>query len=240
MTAPAGYLVVGSDLVRRGCEGMLAAWRAVAARPPRSPAAVATAGRGGAFALAEAGGRVWLKPYRHGGLLGGLLGDVYWDRPPRPVGELRATLAARAAGVVAPEVLAAIVLPLGGPAGALLHRGLLVTRELGGRRSLAEALCAAAPDGREALLAGAAAAIARLHGAGIRHRDLNATNLLVGAEPGDVAVIDFDGAAVAAQPVGPIGRALARRRLSRSVAKLGLAGLDRHSTARLLRGGGRP
>lgn len=239
MTAPASeWTLVGSDLVRRGFEENLEGWRRAGLGAVDPAALRATSGRGGAVALAIPGGRAWIKPYRHGGVLRALLGDVYWDRPPRPVGEMRALLAARRAGIVAPEPLAAIIAPLAGPVGALLHRGALVTREIPGRCTLAEALCAAGhPGERVGLLACAWRVIGRLHAAGIRHRDLNATNLLVGGPDEEVAVIDFDGAVVGRGEVGAIGRAFARRRLARSVAKLSLPGLDRSAVAALLRDG---
>ncbi len=73
------------------------------------------------------------------------------------------------------------------------------------------------------------------HLAGIHHPDLNVANLLVGARPeDDAAVIDFDRARVCDGPVGALGVALARRRLSRSIAKLGLPGLDRAGAAAAL------
>ncbi len=183
------------------------------------------------------GGAGLVKHYRHGGLLAALLGDVYWQRPPRPWRELVATETARAAGVCAPEVLAALVRPLGaGPPARWLYRGDLVTRELPGRRSLAEALEAAPPAERRLWIEAAAAAVRTLHRAGIRHPDLNVGNLLAGAgadEP--IAIVDFDRAAVTARPVGRWGRLWARRRIARSVAKLELPGLDRPSVGAMLR-----
>jgi 3-deoxy-D-manno-octulosonic acid kinase len=180
------------------------------------------------------GGDAFVRRYVHGGLLGALLGDRYWQRPSRPLRELLATEAARAAGVVAPEVLAAVVQPAA--AGGLLYRGVLVTRALAGRRALADALRAATDDdGRRRWIACAVGAVRRLHAAGIRHPDLNVTNVLVGVRPeDDAALIDFDRARVGTGPVGAAGVALARRRLSRSIAKLGLPGLDRAGAAAAL------
>ena len=55
-----------------------------------------------------------------------------------------------------------------------------------------------------------------------------------GAAGEEPALIDFDGAVVGTAPVGRIGRSFARRRLARSIGKLGLAGFDRGRVATLL------
>jgi hypothetical protein len=219
--------------VRPGFEREAWAWRAALASPAplREPG---TAGRGGARALPlPGGGRAWLKPHRHGGLLRGLLGEIYWEHPERPLREAEATEAARRAGVTAPEVLAAIVDPLPPPLGRL-YRGGLVTREIAGRRSLAEALRESPPGERGELVGRCWEVLRRLHARGIRHRDANATNFLVGAVGEEPAIIDFDGAEVGDTPLGEAARLLARRRLARSVAKLGLPGLDRRAVAAIL------
>jgi tRNA A-37 threonylcarbamoyl transferase component Bud32 len=232
-------------LVRRGFEPELPGWLASdgaggsAAQPgPTSgvdgtPAGkVSLDGGRGAVRTVElaAGGRAFVRRYRHGGLLRALLRDVYWQWPPRPWRELYATEAARRAGVTAPEVLAAAALPAFSRARrpGWLYRGVLVTRELDDRRSLRTALLAATSRGeRQAWIEGAVAAIERLHDHGIRHPDLNATNLLVGNLPdAPVAIIDFDRAVARPASVGRLGRALAWRRLARSIGKLGLPGLD--------------
>jgi 3-deoxy-D-manno-octulosonic acid kinase len=205
---------------------------------------VAAGGRGGSRALAlRDGGRAWVRRYRHGGILGALLGDVYWQRPPRSWRELAVTEAARRAGLLVPEGLAAAAVPIAS-AGCVLHRCLLVTRELPGRRSLAAALRAApSASERDAWIEHAWQAIERLHAAGIHHPDLNSSNLLVSDLAESVAVIDFDRASAGERPVGAIGRALARRRFARSIAKLALPGLDRRGVRRLLarnRAGRRP
>jgi len=229
-------------LVRRGFETEAASWlgpgagSAIASGRASEPAASerTEAGRGGAVRVAlGGGGAAWLRPYRHGGLLRRVLGGIYWERPPRAWRELVATEAARRSGIAAPEVLAAAARPLAPPL-CWLHRDVLVTREIAGRRSLAAALRSSTSESeRRAWLARAWAVIERLHAAGIRHPDLNTGNLLVGEPCEPIAVIDFDRAVVGA-PVGAVGRAFARRRLARSVAKLGLPGLDRRGVAAVL------
>lgn len=241
MKVPEGFVVLREGIVvRRGHEQEIDAFLDAApadrAAPAADPAADAVAGGRGTtrrIALRD-GGAAFVRRYVHGGLLGELLGDRYWQRPPRPLGELIATEAARRAGVAAPEVLAAIVQPAS--PGGLLYRGVLVTRALDGRRALADALRAAADDGaRRAWIACAVRAVRRLHAAGVRHPDLNVANVLVGTAPEtDAALIDFDRARVGDGPVGALGVALARRRLSRSIAKLGLPGLDRAGAAAAL------
>lgn len=238
MKVPEAFRRIGGwHLVRKGYEACLGDWleaaRAAGAAPP-----IAGEGRAAVRRLTLAdGGRAVVKHYRHGGLLRGLLRDGYWQRPPRPWRELAATEAARAAGVLAPEVLAALVRPLGRtPPHLWLYRGDLVTRELPGRVSLGKALRAAAgASERRAWLASAAQAMARLHQAGIRHPDLSVGNFLVGTSPEEpIAIIDFDRAVAGHRPVGMLGRWAARRRLSRSVDKLLLPSLDRRSVAALL------
>lgn len=230
MRIPEGFRLAGAGvLVRSGYEEELTGWLERARRPAHA-APEAEGGRGG-IARAELadGAHAYVRRYRHGGLLGGLLGEAYFGRPPRPWRELEATEAARHAGILAPEVLAAVVEPYGGAVFGVPYRGLLVTRAIDGRRSLRQALLDAGTAGeREGWLDAAVAAVRQLHACGVRHPDLNVTNLLVGDDPAEpVAVIDFDRASAGPASVGWIGRWLARRRLARSVAKLGLAGLSR-------------
>jgi len=240
---PEGFARVrAGTAVRHGYEDELAGWLAIAdGGPGVAPrlAASATTGRGTVYEVTlRDGGRAFVRRYVHGGLLRGVLGDVYWQRPLRPLRELIATEAARAAGVAAPEVLAAVARPArAGAVRAVLYRGVLVTRALAGRRSLASALLAARDgDERAAWLACAVDAVRALHAAGIRHPDLNAGNLLVGERPdAPAAVIDFDRATVRAAPLGALDAWRVRRRLARSLAKLRLPGLDRQGAQRALR-----
>jgi len=232
---PTGFVRVdGASLVRSGYEAYLGEWASAVDSVGRA----SDTGRGAIARVALPDGRAIVKHYRHGGWLGDRLGDLYWDWPPRPWRELAATEAVRAAGILAPEVLAAIVVPLGasGPC-AWLYRAELVTRELAGRRSLGSALTSAATAAeRGAWLAAAARAMRRLHEAGVSHPDLSVGNFLVGADPSEpIAIIDFDRAAVGPPPVSALGRWGARRRLARSVAKLALPSLDRTSVAAIVR-----
>ena len=223
-------------LVRRGYEGELSGWR----RCARDGTPVeGRGGRGGSIRTRLPGGaEVFVRRYRHGGLLGGVFGEAYFGRPPRPWRELVATEAARRSGIVAPEVLAAWAEPLAVAAFGVPYRGVLVTRALHGRRLLRTALLEASSDAERRRWIGAAVeAIRRLHHGGIRHPDLNVTNLLVGESPEvPIAIIDFDRAVVGASPVGLPGRWMARRRLLRSIGKLALPGLSRVECRRLVGG----
>lgn len=228
MNVPEGFrLTEAGSLVRCGYESRLPDWMQRARSAGES---VAAGGRGGlARAPLDDGAEAFVRRYRHGGLLGALLGEAYFGRPPRPWRELVATEAARRAGVVAPEVLAAVVEPFDGAVFGVPYRGLLVTRGLEQRRTFGEALVSASSaDQRLRWLAVAVAAVRQLHACGVRHPDLNVTNLLVGDSLDQrVAVIDFDRAVAGTSPVGWLGRRMAHRRLSRSVGKLGLPGLSR-------------
>lgn len=236
MTLPEDFVRLRRGVaVRRGFEDDLDGWLDGAGHDHAVASGGVTGGRGTTRVVGlRDGGRAYVRRYRHGGLLGALLHDVYWQRPPRPCRELCATEAARQAGVIAPEVLAAAALPLRGA--RCLYRAVLVTRALDGRRSLRDALAAAADDAeRRAWIDCAVRAVRMLHGSGIHHPDLNVANVLVGEVPQSAAaLIDFDRARVGARPVGPLARAFARRRLARSIAKLELPGLDRAGAARAL------
>ena len=83
MNLPDGFACVGDGvLVRRGYEDAVAGWLE---RSARAGGAAGGGGRGGILTerLGDEG-RVFIRRYRRGGLLRGLLRDVYWDRPPRP------------------------------------------------------------------------------------------------------------------------------------------------------------
>lgn len=159
------------------------------------------------------------RAYRRGGAAALLLGDRYLRAgEPRPFAELRASSAARARGVRTPAVVAAAVY-LAGP----FYRADLVTERVPRVRTLADALFAAEPVAPPSeLLIGAGRLLASLERARVMHRDLNATNILVPAEPfaPDFWVVDLDRCTVlpphAPPPAGPM-----RRRLERSLVKLG-------------------
>lgn len=203
-------------------------WRVVAARlelaemttlleSVRNGAEVGEAagsGRGGARRVVLRGGKVvFVRPYRRGGLVRWFVRDRFLLRPPRPLRELAATEAARAAGCNVP-IVHAVAVEESGP----FYRGWIVTSAIEGARAFVDVLAAAAEPERAELLRQAARAITGLHAAGVYHPDLNGHNLLVDAA-GRIAIIDFDRATLAA----PGDVRLAERgfeRLWRSLAKL--------------------
>ena len=76
----------------------------------RTPGAKKVAGRGAAFAITTSDGRWLVRHYRRGGAVARLLDDQYVRTPvPRVFRELHVSVAARAAGIPTPEVVAAVV-----------------------------------------------------------------------------------------------------------------------------------
>lgn len=180
-------------------------------------------GRGGAVAvpLPTGGGGVIIRHCYRGGLLRGLAGDRHLLGA-RPIDELRVTEAARAAGVPAPEPLAAIIWRRG-----IGYSGDLVVREIPGATSLEEWL-SAGPDAaqRRLMIGRLAEAFSRLVGAGIYHPDLHAGNVLVREdEDGDLRVylIDFDRAKQVEGGLSARRRNAMLFRFNRALVKRGLA-----------------
>lgn len=143
------------------------------------------------------------------------LGDLYFDRPPRPFIELAVSERLRAAGVATPEVLAVLVVP-----GRLGYRGDLATEWLGEGHDL---LALLAPNVypaqvRRAGLEAAGWTVGRAHAAGLDHPDLNVGNLFLQPVAGGgwtAALLDLDRASIGR----PSGR-VARRNLERFVRSL--------------------
>jgi len=185
-------------------------------------------GRGAVWAVALGGdARGVLRWYRRGGAVRHLIHDRYFGWTPRPIRELAVTEAAITRGVPAPQVLAARVdrLPWG------WYRGAIVTRELEGATTFADELgrCTDAAA-RTRLLETVGRAVRGLHDRGVHHHDLNATNILVRTEAGEIRVyfIDFDRADVRDYLArGTREREL--RRLARSLQKLARKGLVLHA-----------
>ncbi len=178
-------------------------------------------GRGGVWVLPPVSGvEAVLRWYRRGGAFRRLLRDRYFGwRRPRPVRELMLTAAARHRGVPTPEVLGARV----DRVGAGFYRGALLSRRIGDASTLGGLLLQDLPIAtRAAVLEAVGRTIREMHDQGVHHRDLNATNVLVGLASGRpvVSLIDFDRAALRVSvPAWLRRRAL--RRLARSLAKLG-------------------
>ena len=125
--------------------------------------------------------RLFVRPYRHGGLVR-VLGGSYLGRG-RLESELRMMRNLRAAG-----------LPLPAPAGGVSRGGAicelaLVTEEIEGAVTLLERL---RDEPTRAGLRRVAAAVRRLAGAGVAHPDLNVRNILMRGD--EVWFVDFDNA----------------------------------------------
>jgi hypothetical protein len=145
-------------------------------------------GRGEPFGVDVPGvGRVFVRPYLHGGLLGRLTGDVHAGD-----GRFREELAilrdARGAGVPVPEPLGIV----SRPRGLGTRRGWLLVREEAGARDLL-AFLVGAPSAaeRRRVLRTAGEVVRRLHDAGFEHPDLHLKNLLLQSD-GGVLILDLD------------------------------------------------
>ncbi len=175
-------------------------------------------GRGSVWFVRTAGAGWVLRHYRRGGLVARFVADRYWwrtEESTRPFRELRLL-----------AELEALELPAVRPVAARYVRGALGYR--------ADLLTVAIPDARTlaALLASEPAltqwarigrTIRAFHDAGVFHADLNAHNVLVGAD-GAVHLVDFDRGELRAP--GP-WTAANLARLQRSLAKLSAAGRGR-------------
>ncbi len=163
------------------------------------------------------GSQAVLRRYLHGGMLGPLIGG-FFIRSSRPIGELKATEAARTAGVRVPEILAALHRPIR-PG---LHEGYLLSRLIPDATDLATLLLDGAGDGADRWLFRTGVATRRMHEAGIWHADLHVKNVLVAAD--ELTLIDFDRARVPGT-VSMRDRRLNLFRFDRSVVKLSLKGV---------------
>ncbi|PIE24076.1 MAG: hypothetical protein CSA62_04525 [Planctomycetota bacterium] len=160
----------------------------------------ATAGRGGSVRLCLADGRgAFYRPYRHGGVLGRLLGAYY-----RGSGvleeEMQAGLRLAAGGLRVAPVLAGRAEAL-----ALGYRLALLTGECSGP-TLLQWLRRAEPSELEPTLRRAGERIAQMQALGFRHADLHPDNLIV-MEDGDIAVLDLAGGRFGGSYADVAGRA---------------------------------
>jgi 3-deoxy-D-manno-octulosonic acid kinase len=197
--APDGYtrfLVSGADVVVLGTHAD-AVRHALAARSLYTYAATHPArrelrGRGAAYAvpLPDGGTRVVVRHSRHGGLLAPVTGDRFLP-PTRAPQELRTALRLAASGVPTPEVIAYATYP----AGTILRRSDVATREVVGGSDLGDVLAApSSPVVRASVIDATAELLRALERAGARHPDLNVGNVLIVAN-GDARralVLDVD------------------------------------------------
>ncbi|HSE00476.1 MAG TPA: 3-deoxy-D-manno-octulosonic acid kinase [Burkholderiales bacterium] len=152
----------------------------------------AASGRGAAWFIGAPGKEWVLRHYRRGGAIARWVEDRYlWHglERTRPFAEFRLTHRARALGLPVPRPVAARVLRAG-----LTYSGDLITERLPGR-PYSSLLSESALDGAAWRAAGAC--VARCHGAGLDHADLNLHNLLLDRD-GAAHVVDLDRAALRA------------------------------------------
>lgn len=174
-------------------------------------------GRGSSLLLETPIGPAVLRTYLRGGWAARLSRDRYLFtgyRNARPLAEVQILAQLLAMGLPVPQPLAGQCLRHG-----LGYSGALLTRRINPAMPLAEGLSDMAAGSAAWPMIGQC--IRRFHDAGVVHPDLNARNILLGAQggrAGDVYVIDFDGAYVHAAPRRRFRSNLGR--LHRSLQKL--------------------
>jgi 3-deoxy-D-manno-octulosonic acid kinase len=144
-------------------------------------------GRGSAWFISSGEHQWVLRHFRRGGFIARLSQDLYvWagEAQVRAFAEWRLLQAMTHQGLPVPRPVAAEYRRSG-----LFYRCDLITERIAGARPLSALL--ALDSLGEASWRAMGAAIARLHRAGVDHADLNAHNILIGAN-GAVTVIDFD------------------------------------------------
>lgn len=194
--------------------GDAAVRRTLFARAPRR-------GRGNTPSVPLGENSVVLRRYRHGGLFAWLTGALYLG-PKRALSELRVTASAEASGAPVPHVLCLALWPVVGP----LWSALIGTVEQRDAQDLNEVLSTMEePRSRRALARQVGAAIARLHEAGVEHRDLQLRNILAVGRERRIVVLDLDKATFHVNgPAPPRRRADNLGRLTRSIVKNDLWG----------------
>jgi len=180
-------------------------------------------GRGGIDVLSTPRGEIVAKRLARGGLAGGLLRHLFLDAR-RPWREAAVAEGLRRAGLATPAVVVARSTRRAG----VFHELEIATARVSGATDLLAALRTRGPDA--ALGRATGATLRALHDAGLRHRDLQARNLLVpegfpgqggSAQPDALIVIDLDRCSIGA-PLDASERVAALARLGRSLVKTGV------------------
>ena len=172
-------------------------------------------GRGSAWFVGPATQAWVLRHYRRGGFIARLSQDKYWwsgeDRV-RAFAEWRLLDYLAQRGLRVPKPIAAFYRRAG-----LTYQCDLITQRIMDAQSLSAALARSLIP--ESTWRAIGAALARLHGHGVDHADLNAHNILLDGSQG-ISVIDFDRGRLRTP-----GRWTSRnlRRLHRSLAKISLS-----------------
>lgn len=144
---------------------------------------VGKGGRGSAWQLTLDDELAVLRHYRRGGMMARVNHDLYvWQGPlqTRSCREFALMLSLANAGLPVPRPIAAMACQVSG----LFYRAAILTRYVDHQGALCDC------DSPKAWRA-AGQAIARLHGAGVWHADLNVHNILIGADE-QAWIIDFD------------------------------------------------
>jgi len=191
-----------AHLVAAGLDGARA-WDDAVAR-----AGATAAGRGSVGKIRLAGADRIVKRLRRGGLLRALWRDRHLGSR-RLLDNLVVPVAARARGVPTPAVRALAL--AAGPPG--LWRGWVALDAVEGEDLLASAR--RDPGGMPGRLERVLPVVRAAHDAGLRHPDLNLSNLLVAAD-GTVHLLDLDGASLAGRPLSSRRRMAELLRLERS------------------------
>ncbi|HUQ19894.1 MAG TPA: lipopolysaccharide kinase InaA family protein [Gemmatimonadaceae bacterium] len=155
----------------------------------RQPDARKFNGRAPVYAIPlGACGNMVVRRSMRGGAFASLHTDLFLP-PTRGLRELIAAMRLRAVGIPTPEVAAFVTYP----AGAILRRSDVITREVGGDDLGALLTPSMSADRRANALTAAATLVASLSKAGAHHPDLNLRNILVDrADSNHAWVLDVD------------------------------------------------
>ena len=151
---------------------------------PDAQPIVGKGGRGGAWFVETGAGKAVLKHYRRGGWAAKISADLYVFRgasASRSHNEYRLLKQLQRMGMPVPKPLAAFCLSHHG-----FYRAALLTQRITDSRSLVDAVST-----HDAPWQRLGATLARFHNLAIRHADLNANNILIGADDA-VHFIDWD------------------------------------------------
>ena len=153
------------------------------------PQARKLVGRAIAYAVPLPDGtHVVIRHSRHGGLLAPLTGDLFLGKTRAPF-ELATSLRLAQTGVRTPDIVAYAMYP----AGPMLKRSDVATREITGGRDLAFILVGnPTAAAKQRALSATATLLVHLTRAGARHPDLNLKNVLLSSDDSHAYVLDVD------------------------------------------------
>jgi len=190
--------VIAAEAVAAAIEDALSRAPTLAAWAAERAEREVPGGRGPAWRVDLGGTPAAVRHYRRGGWMGPLLGDRYFDRPPRPFAELAVSELLRQAGVSTPPILAAVAY-----AARPGYRADLATAWIEPGLDLADLLRPGLYPAAErgAALETAGEAVGRAHGAGLDHPDLRPGNLFLrplGPGRWEAWLLDLDRASLGA------------------------------------------